>query len=149
MKNTTNTITSTDTNLKEVVIMTNTSIKKITKKDYFKMLLNVVEKSDTENKTDLTNFINHELELLNNKKTSSSNSQKEQERKAEQEKIQTIILNILKNEKNGLTATEIQRTNKELTGYSLPKITAMIKKLVDAGSVIRTVEKKKAIFRIA
>jgi predicted transcriptional regulator len=146
MKNTTITTTNTNTDMKEAVIMTTT---KMTKKDYFKMLLNIVEKSNTENKTDLVTFVNHEIELLNNKKSSSNNSKKEQERKAEQANIQTIILNVLENEKNGLTATEIQRANTELANYSLPKITAMIKKLVDSGSIIRTVEKKKAIFRIA
>ena len=46
--------------------MTNTS-KKMTKKDYFFMLL---ELSDVQDNEDLVNFINHEIELLNKKNSS-------------------------------------------------------------------------------
>jgi tRNA uridine 5-carbamoylmethylation protein Kti12 len=118
----------------------------MTKRDCFNLLAELVTISKSEKQAELLEFISHELELLDKK---SSSNRLNVAKINEQSKIQKNILEVLKQAENGLTATEIQRTNDELNIYSLPKISAMLKKLIQDGSVIRTVEKKKAIFRMA
>lgn len=49
---------------------------------------------------------------------------------------------------NPVTITEMQKTD-ELSEYSNQKLSALLKKLVSAGEVVRTEEKKKAYFSLA
>ena len=81
--------------------------KKMTKKDYFNELKNIPAVAENEA---LMNFIDHEIDLLNRKNTSSTGEKK-------------------------MTATQ--------------KASSVLKRLVDKGEVVKTVEKKVSYFSIA
>ena len=96
----------------------------------------------------LIEFINHEIELLNRKHSSSQDEKK----KAINEPIKTAIVEVLKNADKPMTVTEIIATetvkaSKE-DGVNSSKATAMLGKLQTEGKVIREEIKGKAYFSI-
>ena len=113
--------------------------KKMTKRDYFKEILEIVKENE-----DLTNFINHELELLD-KKNSKSTMTKTQ---TENENIKKVIVNALTEIGTPITITELQKKCVDLENYSNQKISALLKQLVDNEIVKKVVEKKVARFYV-
>ena len=113
--------------------------KKMTKKDYFKEILEIVKENE-----DLTNFINHELELLD-KKNSKSTMTKTQ---TENENIKKVIVNALTEIGTPVTITELQKKCVNLENYSNQKISALLKQLVDNEIVKKVVEKRVTRFYV-
>lgn len=113
--------------------------KKLTKKDYFKMLKELVS-----DRTDLVAFIDHELELLTNKASKSSQTKTQKEN----ETIKEVIVATLTELGKYASITEIQNANAELSELSNQKISALLKQLVDGGIVKKQIEKKKAYFSV-
>jgi hypothetical protein len=113
--------------------------KKITKKEMFAMIMEEVKGN-----AEMVAFLEHEIELLNKKK-GSANSKKEEEQKV----VMDLIRETLMVAEKGLTVTELQKANVGLGALSNQKVSAMLKKLVDNGEVIKTVEKKVSFFSIA
>lgn len=127
---------------------------KMTKRDYFALISAIVENSDTANKADIQAFIAHEVELLNKK--NSSKSGKPTKTQEENEVIKTIILEVMAEIGRPATLTEIQQADTRLQtkadgGVLTPqKLSAIIKLMIDKdNTVVRTVEKKKALFSLA
>lgn len=117
--------------------------KKITKRDNFNKLLTIKEVAED---TQLVEFINHELELLDRKSASHSTA-KTANQKANEE-IKTKIVDALV-QLGKSTISELQAGNEEMAEYSNQKLSALLKQLVDSKQVIRTMEKKKAYFEVA
>lgn len=115
---------------------------KMTKKDYFNQLLAIKEVSANE---DLVGFINHEIELLA-KKSGKSGQTKTQK---ENEGILKTIVECLATDKTPMTITELQGAYTELADFSNQKLSALMKKLVDNGTVTKTIDKKKSYFVLA
>ena len=120
---------------------------KVTKKDYFNALRNLVVDTEVENKTALIDFIDNELALLA-KKANSAKS-KPSKAQAENESIKEAIIAALNEAEKALTITEFQTAYPEFAGYSNQKLSALFKQLVDAGAVEKTVVKKKSYFSVA
>lgn len=127
---------------------------KMTKKDYFAILATIVTETNPANASDILAFIDHEVELLN-KKNSSKNG-KPTKTQAENEGIKVIVLEALEALGRPATLTEIQQSDPRLqtreNGEILTsqKLSAIIKLMIDKdGTVVRTVEKKKALFSLA
>lgn len=127
---------------------------KMTKRDYFALISAIVENSDTANKADIKAFIDHEVELLNKK--NSSKSGKPTKTQEENEVIKTIILEVMGEIGRPATLTEIQQFDSRLQtkadgGVLTPqKLSAIVKLMIDKdNTVVRTVEKKKALFSLA
>ena len=120
---------------------------KVTKKDYFNALRNLVVDTEVENKTALIDFIDNELALLA-KKANSAKS-KPSKAQAENEGIKTAIIAALNEAEKALTITEFQTAYPEFAEYSNQKMSALFKQLVDAGAVKKTVDKKKSYFSVA
>jgi hypothetical protein len=120
-----------------------TTVKKVTKKEYFAIVRTIVEASTAENKDDILAFIDHEVELLN-KKSSSGKLSKTQE---ENVGIMNNILEVLGESETPMAIADIMADSR--TSYSNQKITALLSKLIAAGKVVKTVEKKKPYFSIA
>ena len=120
---------------------------KMTKKDWFATLATIVEGSDYENKDEALAFINHEVELLNNKsgKTTMTATQKENER------VKGVILETLAALDRPVTITELQEANEELATLKNQKISALLRLLGEKGSgqVVKTYTKKVAYFSLA
>lgn len=116
--------------------------KKITKKEYFALLAEVVENSNMENKEGALAFIAHEVELLE-KKSAKSGATKTQKENAEiLVKIKAALVEVGK----AVTITELQNASAEMAQYSNQKLSALLKKLVESGEVVKTTEKKKSYF---
>ena len=119
--------------------------KKMTKKEWFAVLASVVEASEMENKTEALAFINHEVELLEKKSAKSGQTKTQKENVEVMEKIKSALGEVGK----AVTITELQAASAEMAQYSNQKLSALLKKLVESGEVIKTTEKKKSYFAVA
>ena len=120
--------------------------KKITKKEMFTMVAKVVENSTVENKTEMLDFIAHEIELLEKKNSRSgqTKTQKENEILVEQ------LFSALSEFDKPITISEFMKeSTHEVSTLSNQKLSALMKKLVDAERVVKTTEKKKSYFSVA
>ena len=120
------------------------TVKKVTKKDYFVGVRAIVENSAVENKDELIAFIDREVELLN--KRNASRTDKPTKKQAENNAIVKIIYDTLVYLGKASTIETIKDTDADLSDYTPQKISALLKKLVDAGKVVKSYEKKKAYY---
>lgn len=116
---------------------------KMTKKDYFKVLKEIVKGNERE--VELVAFIDHEIELLV-KKSAKSGMTATQKANAE---IMEKIVNALAVMDKPVTVTELQKGFAELDALSNQKMSALLKKLVDEGRVVKTIDKKKSLFSLS
>jgi len=115
--------------------------KKITKKDMFKEVIALA----TENgRQDIVDFANHEIELLDRKKSSDTKSKTQ----IENESIKKVIVETLTELAKFVTITELQNANEDLSQLSNQKISALLKQLVDTEVIKKQIDKKKAYFGI-
>ena len=117
-------------------------VKKATKKEMFGKLIELAQESE---RTDLIEFCEHEIELLN-KKASASGQSKTQ---VENEKIKTIIAEELTRIARAITISELIKESENLGQYSNQKLSALLKQMVESGTVTKIVDKKKSLFTIA
>lgn len=118
---------------------------KTTKKDYINILLAMAEVQKNKGCVD---FLKKELETLSNRKSSGK---KNKEKVAKQAETMDTIMDFLENNSDkSYTATGIlKEAFKDDEDMSIQRVTAMLKKLVEAGTVIKTVEKKTSYFKAA
>ena len=101
---------------------------KVTKKDWYAQIAEVVEASETENKADILAFIEHEVELLNSKAEKAA--RRAELKKSGGDVLRTQVQQIL---------TDNLQTIEELTaqiddvGVTKAKVTARLTQLVKAG----------------
>ena len=112
---------------------------KITKKEMFTMI-----KAQVKDNAEMVAFIDHEIELLD-KKASNKKATKTQEANVG---IKSTILTVLEGAKP-MTVTEMQGASAELGELSNQKVSALVRQLVDAGKVVRTIDKKVSRFSLA
>lgn len=65
------------------------------------------------------------------------------------EGFKATIIEVLTNADKALTVTEIQTVNAELGALSNQRVSALLRQLIEANKVIKTVDKKKSFFSIA
>lgn len=118
--------------------------KKVTKREKFEMLKALVKDNAM-----LVEFIDHEIELLDKKK--SQGNAKANEKMDSQV---TLVYNALASLNRAVTASELIAET-DLTALanesgvvSTQKVSALLKKLVDGGKVEKHTDKKKTYFRI-
>ena len=115
---------------------------KITKKEMFTEILALVK----DNKA-MVDFINHEIELLDKKK--SSGSKKAQETKDLNQKLADDLFIALSEMDRPVTISEFQKeSDSNVATLSNQKISYLLRILVADGLVVRTEEKKKAYFSV-
>ena len=117
---------------------------KVTKKERFAQLMEIVNASQVENSAELVAFIEHEVELLNKK---NSRSGKPTARQVENEEIKESILLILSTVGKPMTVTQLlsELCNPELSNQ---RVSALLTQLKDDFKVVRTVEKKVAFYSL-
>ena len=82
----------------------------------------------------------------------STPSKVDKEKSAEHKAIADEIILVLSTEENvttGMTVSEMQKASDKLAEYSNQKISAILRKMVDSGTIVKTVDKKKSYFSIA
>lgn len=119
--------------------------KKMTKKEMFGRLIEVVEGASisVEDTEMLRDFLNHEIELVSKKRNGQTKAQKENE------KLVEVVFEGIANAGHPVTVTELFKAVESDEIKSAQKVSALVKKLVDAGRITRTEDKKKAYFSIA
>lgn len=120
--------------------------KKMTKREYFNGLLEVIEnhKDSIENYEDFKAFIEREVELLNKKRSNS----KPTKTQIENEKIKEKILEVLTDVNEVMTISELM-TADGLENYSNQKLSVLCHQLVNEHKVVNTKVKKVSYFKIA
>ena len=111
---------------------------KKTKREFFGEIREIVKEN-----TELVEFIDHELELLD-KKTSAKSTKVN----TEQVELMGKIVNALNKIGRSVTISELQKENTEMAEYSNQKLSAMLKKLVDNKQVTKMIDKKKSYFMV-
>ena len=118
---------------------------KVTKRERFAQLMEIVKASDVENSAELVSFIEHEVELLTKKNSRSGKPTKTQ---VENEVIKTQIVSILERVGKPMTVTQLLAES-ELADLSNQKVSALLTQLRKTGEVVRTIEKKVAFYSLA
>ena len=116
---------------------------KMTKKDWFAVIREMVENSEREDKAEMLGFIDHEVELLSKKRT-STNSKKDKENEALCEQLEKALAEIGR----PVTITEFMKeSTAEVATLSNQKLSALLRKCkVERGTVDKKVDKKKSYF---
>ena len=129
---------------------------KITKKEYFAIVKDIVEASGADNKADIVAFLDHEVELLNKK----SGKSKATPTQAANAVTLSVIKEVLGELDKPATITELltdvrlqsytetTKDGEKVIAMTNQKLSSLMKKLVDAGEVVRAEEKKKAYFSL-
>lgn len=121
--------------------------KKITKKEMFLQVIALAQGEEISVSVDeIMEFARHEIDLLNKK--ANSKSKKEKANDAENVRLSDLILEVLLNSENALTISEIMAKNDGLGALSNQKVSALMKKLVDGGQVVKTVNKGRSYFSV-
>ena len=117
--------------------------KKVTKKEMFGRLIEIVEGANVQDVETIVEFLNHEIELVSKKRNGQTKVQKANEGLIE------VIYNAIAEAEKPVTVTGIYEMVKSDEITSPQKVSALVKKLVDAERVVTTEEKKKAYFSVA
>lgn len=116
-------------------------VKRVTKRDNFEEVIKIAKELG---RTDLVEFAQHEIDLLD-KKASSKVTTKTQK---ENEGIKEVIKNFLNNTPNEMfTITQLQEKIADLADYSNQKVSALVNQLYKANEIDKVVDKKKSYFK--
>lgn len=121
--------------------------KKMTKKEMFAMVINVVSETEVENKEEMLKFLNHEVELLEKKSGKSGETKTQKENKILMEQLVEALGEMEK----PVTISEFQsKSTHEVATLSNQKLSSLLKKLIEEENprVVKTVEKKKSYFSV-
>lgn len=116
---------------------------KMTKRDYFNAILAVLATVEDTDVSGLTAFVNHEIELLENKRSSTKPTKTQTENLA----VKETIVSVLKEMGKPATISEMQKFSADLAEFSCQKLSALLKQLVENDkTVTKVTEKKKTYF---
>ena len=140
---------------KEVVIMANTKMTQVSALELaVEVITNVMNGVETDMAySELSEAVTKlcgMAEKLAEKRSTPSKADKE--KSAEHKAIADEIILVLSTEEtvtNGMTVSEMQKASEMLAGYSNQKISAILRKMVDSGAVVKTTDKKKSYFSVA
>ena len=118
--------------------------KKITKKDRFVEMRAFFAELE---RTDLVEFIDHEIELLNKK--SASKSKAEIANANANAELTQVVKEVLSNTDKAMTVSEVMKANEVLSELSNQKVSYLMRTLVENKEVVKIVEKGKSYFRLA
>ena len=114
------------------------TMKKITKKEMFAQILtHLTDENEIE-------FINHEIELLENKR----GSKKPTPTQVANEHFKEVIVEVLTSSETPLEIKDIQNKDPRLEILSNQKMSALLTQLKTSGVVERVVEGRKALFKV-
>ena len=116
-------------------------MKKMTKREKFEMLMAIDE---VKSNPILSEFIEHELELLAKKNTSEKKPTAIQ---VANEGLKQTIMDVLMENGGLMTVTDIQKSCEELSELSNQKVSALIRQLKDDGKVEKIEDKRKSYFK--
>lgn len=116
---------------------------KATKKDMYNILLTLDAVKEV---PELVKFVKNEINLLDSKKVKAQ--EKRAKNSVDNAILQDEIVEVLLTKTKPVRITEIQKGNARLEKLSNQKMSSLLKGLVEAGSVEKTIEKKLTYFSI-
>lgn len=108
------------------------SVKKVTKKEYYVMLKEVVENSNFENKDELVEFIEKQITLLDNKAAKAK--ERAAEKRAEGDELRALVEATLTDEYQTIADITEQIDSEDVTKA---KVTARLTQLVKDGLAVK------------
>lgn len=132
----------------------NNETKKVTKREYFAMLAEIVNASGSEYTESLVAFIDREVELLNQKYEKT----KEKKSTGSNQKIKDLVMTVLEEKPNAVCVADLLEDSRlatytndknETVKMSSPKLSAMISQLVQEGRLTKEIIKKRSYYSIA
>ena len=137
--------------------MTNTNTTKMTKKDKFSAIANLLNSMDFAeviaegfNIEDAIAFLDHEVELLNKKKVSATGEKKLTDKQKANLAIGEDVVEMLANSGERMTITQIIKETPNLPeDMTNQRMTHIVSALVEAKRVERIIDKRVSYFRIA
>lgn len=106
--------------------------KRITKRDNYEALKEIVEKSNVKNAEMLVEFINKQIEMIDNK--SAKAKEKAAEKRAEGDELRAVIKSVLTNEYQTVDAITAQIEGEDITKA---KVVARLTQLVNNGEAVK------------
>ena len=119
--------------------------KKMTKKEMFAMVMEVLATTDSTNKDAMLDFIQHEIDLLERK----SSSPKKTASQLENERIMVELIEALAEVGEPVTISQLWEKVPTTKTYSNQKISALLRKMIEEGKVVKVTDKKKSYFSLA
>lgn len=116
-----------------------------TKKTIKEMYMEIMEVTGVKENQEYTEFLQDRLEKATKKKSRSGKVNAEKEK--EQAHIMELITATLEKMDKPVTITEMQKDS-ELSEYSNQKLSALLRKLVDNGTVVKISDKRTSKFSL-
>lgn len=126
--------------------MTTNNVKKMTKKEAFNVVLEVLGNSEFNQKEEVVNIIKNEIELLTKKATVKS--QKDLDKAQKDSELATLLYDILIEEGVAKTATELlgTRIKDVVPNINVQKVTHLLTNLLADDKVKKEVIKRKSYY---
>ncbi len=112
---------------------------KMTRVEMFNAIKAVPQVADNQ---EMVDFIDKQIAQLAKRKSAESKTQKENKA------LMEVVVDAMTVLDKPATATQIMKSDAYLSELSLPKVSALLKKLIEDGRVKRTIEKKIALFSL-
>lgn len=130
---------------------------KVTNKEMFVVIKSIIEAvgipetvETSVTPDELTEWVDIKIEQLSKKATTMTKAQKE---KAERDKeVMDVIMDTLESNPDGLRGADIIKANSEFFAeheISSQKLTALMKKLAEAGQIVKDKDKRSVIYKVA
>lgn len=117
----------------------------MTKSELFKNAIAVIEASSAENKEELIEGLNHEVELLARK---ASTPRKPTKTQLENEELKNAVYDFLDNEGEPRTIKNIMTDVEAVSGLSNQRVTHLLTALCNEGKIKRSIIKKVSYYEI-
>ena len=126
--------------------MTTNNVKKMTKKEAFNVVLEVLGNNEFNQKEEVVNIIKNEIDLLTKKATAKS--QKDLDKAKKDNELATILYDILVEEGIAKTATELLSTRIKdvVPNINVQKVTHLLTSLLADEKVKKEVIKRKSYY---
>lgn len=112
---------------------------KMTRVEMFNAIKAIPQVADNQ---EMVDFIDKQIAQLAKRKSVESKTQKENKA------LMEVVVDAMTVLDKPATATQIMKSDAYLSELSLPKVSALLKKLIEDGRVERTIEKKIALFSL-
>lgn len=119
---------------------------KMTKMEKFAMVKAMLENSNVEQKGMLIEFVEHEMDLLSRKSSKGTQTKTQKENEILLDRLEEALEEMT----DWVTISQFQEFScEDVARLSNQKLSALLRKLIDRGSVVKTTEKKKSFFALA
>lgn len=119
---------------------------KMTKFEKFAMVKVLLEEVNTEYKDMLIEFVEHEMDLLSRKSSKGTQTKTQKENEILLDRLEEALEEMT----DWVTISQFQEFScEDVARLSNQKLSALLRKLIDRGSVVKTTEKKKSYFALA